>query len=145
MRNIVTVTSVCVRYISACVLDCPEGFIGKFDRVSLRRTESTTQRSLQKKCMRDRESETESEREGRGPRLVYKRVRDSNAPHSSWRTITSIHRIRDTDADTWLFRYICPMALSLKWHRESGRVVMERGSVSDVTRTRFDLHFPSLL
>lgn len=67
MRNVVTVTSARVQSTCAiyrCVLDCPEGFIGKFDRVARRRTESTTQRSLQKKCMRDRENETASE-EGR--------------------------------------------------------------------------------
>ena len=98
--------------------------------------------AYKKKRTGDRKSETESERGREGDESsrsveVYKRVRDSNVPHSSWRTITSIHRIRYTDADTWLFRYICPMALSLKWHRESGR---DRGRDGERKRQRCDPH-----
>lgn len=54
------------------------GFIGKFDRVARRRTESTTQRSLQKKNAREIGKTRRRVREGGEPRSVevYKRVRD---------------------------------------------------------------------
>lgn len=141
MRNVVTVTSARVQ--STCAIyRCVGLSRGFYRKIRSRRTEAHWKYNaakLAKKNAREIGKTRRRVREGDEPRSVevYKRARDDDAPHSSWRTITSIHRIRDTDADTWLFRYICPMALSLKWHRESGR---DRGRDGERKRQRCDPH-----